>query len=125
MLKRTMTHDESRLWIANPSINPMTGRRIKVNSATYQLLNKQCEALGLQAFASDSCSNKWIVLSSDEALEYDKTNIVACYDCGGHSKLQFIHAVDETDLTDYQCDRCGRDGNIRYFCISCRNSRNA
>ena len=69
---------------------------------------------------------QWVILSVDEADEYDKSSVVRCKNCSTSSnRLHFVH--DSEDCGDYICPKekegCTKSGYLIYFCFNCKKSK--
>lgn len=106
-----LTPNQCEQWLADPTTNPITGRKIKEGGATYNRFKKQC-------IGSDSgmrCEKKWYRVTEDEAHDYGKQYMTNC-PCGSY---KFAHAVHDT-CGGYYCDRCDGAVDIAYLCYKCK-----
>ena len=65
------------------------------------------------------CKSKWIELDADRIREYDIDRLHYCRNCKRNIQPYFVH--DSTG--DYTCFLCNSDGDVKYFCKSCANTR--
>lgn len=114
-----MTKEHALKWMQDKTTNPLTGRKLKENGATYNRLDRRARLiLGMKKeYTRDRCSKTWIKLTSEEASEYGEQVVIPCKNC---KEWTFLHAV-HTDEGEYFCDRCDKPVDILYFCYHCKN----
>lgn len=112
-----LSDEQCQQWLANPSINPLTGRKIKEGSSTYNRIKAQC--VSKYTGEPTICDKKWRRLTFEEAMDYGHQLSVNC-PCGYSKLLHIVH--DEQG--GYYCDRC--DGTVRLinFCYRCKGVNN-
>lgn len=59
---------------------------------------------------------KWLLLNNDIAKEYDKSLII-CKNCSNYALPYFVHS----DTGDYSCFICKKDGDVKNYCVYCKN----
>jgi len=63
--------------------------------------------------------NKWILIDDKIIEEYD-TSIINCLKCNRILYPYFLHSFNKNILSYYTCYICGKDGNIKHFCLTCK-----
>lgn len=113
-----ITIEECRQWLANPTVNPKTGKRMQINRGPFMEYVEACRAHGLDV-PNVSCP-KWISLTPDEAQDYGYYHTIKCRNCGQRKKrLMALHEYDGSG--DYTCIRCDIAVNLFYVCGGCRH----
>ena len=60
--------------------------------------------------------HKWIKIPRDKLVDYD-AKIINCKTCKIFIAPFFIH----DEYGDYSCFICNESGELKYFCMNCKN----
>ena len=118
------TSEELEQWKSNPSINPRTGRKIKVGGPRYSQFDRQYKnahnpnPISLPA-GVPPCRKRWIRLTHAEADGVGLPFAIRCSNC--ESATCILYGIHGGDGGDSICNRCGMDITTTFFCVYCRS----
>jgi len=117
-------------WVGKPNINPLTLRKLKLNSVLYHRFWYMAKDMLTQVtLPSLSCGNlRWAIVTDTELEEHygEKKCRIKCKNCNCFTKRLSIKHCSDDECGDYKCFRCDKDVNLFYKCYNreCTNVAN-
>lgn len=121
-MSKSISVEDCKQWISQPTINPQTGRKIKPGCRLYLKYKGLCKKLGLvppeHVVRDTVCNKRWMPLVDPKATtDYGVRAWIPCDTCDSYKTAFAIHREDSLE---YECVDCGEYIDIRYLCIQCR-----